>query len=129
MGNELGYVEVASSNLATHSFMFMSHCDLFSVQSFVKRVQENLESPQFIIKMNQLIDETIGWIGTVLILTSYTLVSFGILTPTNIINYLMNIIGSIGILYISFKKGAYQPGVLNIVWAAIALIGLIGLVI
>ena len=77
--------------------------------------------------MNKTIDEIIGWIGTILIILSYSLVSFNILSPTTIINYLMNGFGAIGIAYISFKKKAYQPGVLNIVWLVIALIGLIRL--
>jgi hypothetical protein len=39
----------------------------------------------------------------------------------------MNAMGALGIVYISFKKKAYQPGVLNILWAIIALTAIVRL--
>lgn len=39
---------------------------------------------------------------------------------------MMNLTGALGIAYISFKKKAYQPGILDAVWAAIALVNIIG---
>ena len=37
--------------------------------------------------------------------------------------------GAAGIVVVSFYKGAYQPGVLNIVWAGIALLAIGGLLL
>lgn len=79
--------------------------------------------------MSRIIDETIGWLGISLILIAYALNMFGILSPENIIYLVMNILGSLGVVYISLKKKTYQPGVLNIIWAIIALIALIGVLI
>jgi len=75
--------------------------------------------------MKNIHEEAIGWIGVALIIVSYALVSFNMISSKTIISYLMNGVGAAGIAYISFKKKAYQPGVLNIVWLVIALIGLI----
>jgi len=76
----------------------------------------------------RLCDEIIGWCGTAMILFAYALGSFGILSPATIFYQVLNVIGSLGIMYISLKKKAYQPSVLNIIWAAIALIAIIRLV-
>ena len=80
--------------------------------------------------MNQkIIDETIGWYGTCAIVIAYALVSFNILSPSTFLYQILNGTGAFGIVYISFKKKAYQPGVLNIIWAIIALIAIIRLLI
>jgi len=80
--------------------------------------------------MNQkIIDEIFGWYGTFAIILAYALVSFGILSPSSSIYQILNGTGALGIVYISFKKKAYQPGVLNIIWAIIALIAIIKLLL
>ncbi len=77
----------------------------------------------------KIIDELIGWYGTIAIISAYALVSFGFLSPHTFIYQILNGTGALGIVYISFKKKAYQPGVLNIIWAIIALIAIINLVL
>lgn len=72
-----------------------------------------------------LVDECIGWYGTVAIVLAYALSSFGVVSAQNIWYQILNGTGAVGIVYISFKKKAYQPGVLNIVWTAIAGIAII----
>lgn len=80
--------------------------------------------------MNQkLLDEIIGWYGVCAIMLAYALVSFGVLLPSTFLYQLLNGTGALGIIYISFKKKAYQPGALNIIWAIIALIAIIRLLI
>ncbi|MBU2566397.1 hypothetical protein KKG46_02455 [Patescibacteria group bacterium] len=81
------------------------------------------------MKPKQLLDEIIGWYGTIAIVTAFALVSFEIIKPTTLFYLLLNITGSIGIIYISFKKKTYQPGVLNIIWAFIAGVAIIRLFI
>ncbi|MEK6857816.1 MAG: hypothetical protein AABX39_04485 [Nanoarchaeota archaeon] len=76
-----------------------------------------------------LLDEIIGWYGTFAIVLSYALVSFNFLSSSTILYQTLNFTGAAGIVYISLKKKAYQPGVLNIIWAVIALIAIIKLLI
>jgi hypothetical protein len=75
--------------------------------------------------MRKIIDETIGWFSIFLILIAYFLISFDYLSSENLIYHFCNLIGSIGIVYISFKKKVYQPGFLNIIWGLIALISIL----
>lgn len=77
--------------------------------------------------MSKIVDETIGWIGISLILIAYSLNMFEVMGVDSISYLLMNIIGSLGVVYISLKKKAYQPEVLNIVWILIALVAMIKL--
>jgi len=77
----------------------------------------------------KIIDEVIGWYGTIAILLAYALLSFGIFTADNIYYQLLNGTGALGIVLISFKKKTYQPGVLNIIWAFIAFIAIINILI
>ena len=80
--------------------------------------------------MNQkVIDESIGWYGACAIVLAYALVSFGFLLPSTFLYQILNATGALGIVYISFKKKAYQPGVLNVFWIIIALIAIIRLLV
>lgn len=75
----------------------------------------------------QTIDEIIGWYGAVAIVGAFAMVSFEVLAPTSLLYQFLNGTGALGIVYISFKKQAYQPGVLNIIWAIIAGIAMVRL--
>ena len=77
----------------------------------------------------RVLDEIIGWYGTCAIVLSYALLSFGLFSSSNIFYQLLNLTGALGIVYISIKKKAYQPGVLNILWAVIALVAIVRLII
>ena len=71
------------------------------------------------------VTDFLGWYGTAAILLAYALVSFEVLSPTSLIYQLLNGTGAIGIVIISFAKKAYPPGVLNVVWAIIACIAVL----
>lgn len=71
------------------------------------------------------IDEIIGWYGMAAILLAYGLVSFNVLSASGIFYQVLNFTGAGGVAYISFKKQARQPAILNIVWAIIALIAIV----
>lgn len=73
----------------------------------------------------KIIDEIIGWYGTCAIVLAYALVSFGVLPASTFLYQILNGTGALGIVYISFKKKAYQPGVLNVIWAIIATVAII----
>ena len=76
--------------------------------------------------MNQkIIDESLGWYGTCAIVIAYALVSFNVLSASTLLYQILNGTGALGIVYISLKKKAYQPGVLNIIWTIIALSAII----
>lgn len=73
--------------------------------------------------------ELFGWYGAVAIVSAYFLVTFSYLEPTSIIYLLLNATGALGIVVVSFYKKAYQPGILNIIWIAIAVIAIINLIV
>ncbi|OGY79104.1 MAG: hypothetical protein A3B74_01395 [Candidatus Kerfeldbacteria bacterium RIFCSPHIGHO2_02_FULL_42_14] len=77
----------------------------------------------------KILDNIIGWYGTGAILMAYALLQFGLLAVDNIVYQILNVTGALGIVYISFKKKAYQPGILNIIWAIIAGIAIIGIIL
>jgi len=86
----------------------------------------NENSKRFIAILNKkIVDEIIGWYGTIAIVTAYGLLSFGILSSTALVYQLLNASGALGIVYLSFKKKTYQPGVLNIIWMIIATVAIV----
>lgn len=72
--------------------------------------------------------EIIGWYGTVAIVLAYILVSFSILASDNISYQFLNFTGAVGIIIVSVVKRVYQPAVLNIIWAVIALVALLTII-
>lgn len=73
--------------------------------------------------------QVVGWIGMVLILAAYFLVSFEILTVSNIWFQLMNIVGSFGLVLVASARRDWQPMVLNIIWILIGIAAIIKLFI
>lgn len=71
--------------------------------------------------------QVVGWIGMILILVAYFLVSFDILTVHNIYFQLMNIVGSIGLVLVAMNRRDWQPMVLNIAWILIGIGAIINL--
>lgn len=69
--------------------------------------------------------ELLGWIGIVLVLLAYFLNNFEIIETTNLLYPLMNFTGAIFIIGSSLDNKDWQPVVLNIIWALIALAGLV----
>lgn len=72
--------------------------------------------------------EIFGWYGAMVILLAYALVSFSYIEPTNIWYQILNGTGALGIVAVSFYKKAYQPGVLNAIWAVIALLAIVQII-
>jgi hypothetical protein len=73
--------------------------------------------------------EIVGWYGAAAILLAYVLVSFSVISPQGWAYQLLNLTGALGVLVISYTKRAHQPALLNLVWAVIAFVAIIGLVI
>lgn len=71
--------------------------------------------------------ETIGWIGVILIVLAYILLSTGIVIGRSIPYQAMMLLGSASIAYEAWSKRDKQPMVLNLVFMSIAFMSLIGL--
>ena len=72
----------------------------------------------------EILVETAGWIGAVLILGAYLLLSMGKLTGQSAIYQAMNVIGAAGFVVNGWWHGAIPSASLNIVWLAIGAIAL-----
>lgn len=68
-----------------------------------------------------------GWYGVLAILAAYALLTFGVVAAKSYAYQLLNLTGALGIITEAAAKKDVQPVVLNIVWAAVAVIALIGL--
>ena len=77
--------------------------------------------------MKKNLTEIFGWYGVGAIVLAYALVSFSILPVNSICYQLLNGTGAVGIIVDSMYKKDYQPGILNILWALIALIAIINI--
>jgi hypothetical protein len=65
--------------------------------------------------------ELYGWYGMAAILLAYALASFSVIDARSLTFQILNGTGALGIVLVSFRRKAYQPGVLNIIWALIAI--------
>lgn len=70
--------------------------------------------------------EVIGWVGTVLLISAYFLLSIGKI-PNGRTYQLFNLFGSIGLLVNGAVHGAWPSVILNVVWSAIGVFSLIQL--
>lgn len=77
--------------------------------------------------MIALIIEIIGWVGALVILVAYLLVSAGRLSGQSPTFQWMNVAGAAGFIVNSGYHGALPSAVLNIAWAAIGLATLVRL--
>lgn len=66
-----------------------------------------------------LIIEIIGWIGAVLILAAYLLLSTGRLSGQSRLYQWMNVVGAAGFVLNSGWNGALPSAVLNVIWMGI----------
>lgn len=67
----------------------------------------------------------LGWIGVLCILTAFTLTTFSIISPKDLVYGALNLIGSLGIIVSSLAKRDLQPVTLNSIWLIVACIGII----
>ena len=73
--------------------------------------------------------QVLGWYGVVAILASYTLANIGVVSTTNVVYVVLNLTGAIAIAIEAASKRDRQPLVLNVIWAMVALIALVKLLI
>lgn len=69
--------------------------------------------------------ELIGWIGTLLIVLAYALLSFDKIEEDDRRYMLLNLFGAIGVGFNVFTQQAWPAVALQIVWGCVAIISLI----
>lgn len=75
--------------------------------------------------MRKLIWVLVEVYAVLAILLAYFLLNLGFMEQTNLEYYFLNFTGALGIMAVSLTKNAYQPLVLNLFWATIAIIGFV----
>lgn len=78
--------------------------------------------------MKKLI-EIIGWVGIIIILGAYALVSFSILNINSLLYQSLNLVGAVGVSIVALKDKDYQSGTLNMIWALIALLAILKIIL
>ena len=68
--------------------------------------------------------EALGWYGVAAIISAYALLSFSIVRADSLLFQILNLTGAIGIVTDSLPDRNWQPIVLNLIWATIALLAL-----
>jgi lipid-A-disaccharide synthase-like uncharacterized protein len=69
--------------------------------------------------------EILGWIGSLMVVSAYGLISYQKVKPNSILYFSLNIIGGILLVVYSYYKGAYANIFINVVWIFIAIPALI----
>ncbi|MBI2473357.1 hypothetical protein HYV70_02280 [Candidatus Uhrbacteria bacterium] len=80
-------------------------------------------------KQSEFMTETAGWIGVLLILFAYALLSFGFISSQSFWYHGLNFFGGIGIIADALADKDYQPVVLNLIWMGIAVYAIIQIVL
>ena len=75
----------------------------------------------------ELLIAIVGWVGAVLILAAYFLLTAERLTARDPAYQWMNVVGAAGFIGNSGWNGAYPSAALNVIWVGIGLVALIRL--
>ena len=71
------------------------------------------------------LSEIFGWCGVLAILTAYALLNLNIFHGNDPAYQILNLTGALGICYDASRQKNWQPAVLNLIWALIAMSALI----
>lgn len=75
--------------------------------------------------MLDILMEVVGWIGAILILAAYGLLTAGKVTARSPAYQWMNVVGALGFIANSAWNGAWPSAVLNVIWVGIGVFALI----
>lgn len=75
-----------------------------------------------------LFAEIVGWIGAVLILAAYALLTAGRIEAKSVAYQVMNVVGALGFIVNSGWNGAIPSAALNVVWAGIGIAAIASIV-
>lgn len=67
----------------------------------------------------RILIESVGWLGAVLILLAYALLSTGRIEGRSAVYQWLNLIGAAGFIVNSSWNGAWPSAVLNVIWLGI----------
>jgi hypothetical protein len=73
--------------------------------------------------------QNIGWYGVIAILLAYGLLIFGVLNMDSIWYLMLNLTGATAVAVEARSKKDRQPMVLNVIWALVAVVAIIRLLI
>jgi len=79
--------------------------------------------------MKNRITEILGWYGVVAVVGAYALLSLDILSSTSFLFQGLNLTGAIGIIVDAIDDKNTQPAVLNIIWAIIAVVAIVRIIL
>lgn len=79
--------------------------------------------------MDKRLTSIIGWYGVIAIVGAYVLVSLSLVAAKSLTYQMLNLTGAIGIVIEAATKKDRQPIVLNVVWAVVAFVALVRLLI
>jgi hypothetical protein len=71
-----------------------------------------------------LLMEVVGWIGAVLILGAYAMLTAGKLDAKSPLYQAMNVVGAAGFIANSGWNGAWPSAILNVIWVGIGVVAL-----
>ena len=83
----------------------------------------------FMKTKNLTIVDFVGWYGVVATVLAYVLVSFNALSPNSLWYQILNLTGALGVTWETWCRRDYQPFWLNLIWALIAALALVNLLI
>ncbi len=75
--------------------------------------------------MKNKITEILGWYGVIAIVLAYILSNFELISTKDVIYQILNLTGAMGIVFDALDDKDYQPVVLNIIWAVVALVAIV----
>jgi len=76
-----------------------------------------------------LIADILGWIGAVLLITAYVLLSIGVLDGQSLVYQLLNLFGALGLMTLGLARKAYPSVATNIVWLIIGVVTIVGILL
>ncbi len=69
--------------------------------------------------------EIYGWLGSMLILSGYALLTLGLINGNSPMYHLMFLIGSLGLAIVTYRHRAYQSFIVNVFFSLLALVAII----
>lgn len=69
--------------------------------------------------------EVVGWIGAILILAGYALLTAGKVNAKSVSYQAMNVVGALGFIANSAWHKAWPSAILNVIWVGIGVVALI----
>lgn len=69
--------------------------------------------------------EAAGWVGVILILIAYALLSVDVLNQDHPTYHVLNLVGGVGIIVDAVADKNWQPAALNVIWIGIAVFAIV----